>query len=78
MHVEDLSSKSFHYKRNHVLNVLKNLGNQTNSDVLNKIFTVGNKCDLIDDTGKSNIECMHVSAEKGIGKFHCIFTVRLF
>ncbi|KAF7269275.1 hypothetical protein GWI33_017730 [Rhynchophorus ferrugineus] len=67
LHVEDLSSKSFHYKRKHVLNILKSLGNQTNSDVSDKIFTIGNKCDLIDNTEDPNIECMHVSAEKGIG-----------
>ncbi|XP_030746792.1 putative GTP-binding protein 6 isoform X2 [Sitophilus oryzae] len=68
LHVEDLSSISFDYKRQHVLNVLKSLGKDENSDDLSsKIFAVGNKCDLLKlDTEKRETD-VNVSAQKGIG-----------
>lgn len=66
--VEDLSSKSFEYKQKHVLDTLKNLGNETESkDILDKIIYVGNKCDLIENEAVASGSTLSVSAQKGIG-----------
>lgn len=69
LHVEDISSSSYKYKRKHVMDTLKNLGNHTeDKQVLTKIISIGNKCDLIEekqDIVDENI--LLVSAEKGIG-----------
>ncbi|RZB39831.1 GTP-binding protein 6, partial [Asbolus verrucosus] len=48
LHVEDISSSCFEFKRKHVLNTLQDLAKQTGTDqILNKIISVGNKCDLV-------------------------------
>uniref|UniRef100_A0A6P7GLI1 GTP-binding protein 6 n=1 Tax=Diabrotica virgifera virgifera TaxID=50390 RepID=A0A6P7GLI1_DIAVI len=65
LHVEDLSSSCFEYKRDHVLKTLQQLGKDTESDITNKIMTVGNKCDLVEDV--KDDRTLLISAKLGIG-----------
>ncbi|XP_050513506.1 putative GTP-binding protein 6 [Diabrotica virgifera virgifera] len=65
LHVEDLSSSCFEYKRDHVLKTLQQLGKDTESDITNKIMTVGNKCDLVEDV--KDDRTLPISAKLGIG-----------
>ncbi|XP_072397336.1 putative GTP-binding protein 6 isoform X1 [Diabrotica undecimpunctata] len=66
LHVEDLSSSCFEYKRDHVLKTIQNLGKDTGSDdITNKIMSVGNKCDLVKDVKDQQI--LPISAKLGIG-----------
>ncbi|KAJ8947104.1 hypothetical protein NQ318_002463 [Aromia moschata] len=70
LHVEDLSSACFEYKRNHVLSTLKDLGAQTGyENIMEKVIHVGNKCDLVKDihTLKDKSLDMMVSGKKEIG-----------
>lgn len=63
-----MSSKHVEFKRNHVLNTLKQLEKEAGAkDVMNKVVSVGNKCDLlVDSPPEPNI--LLVSAVKGTGK----------
>jgi GTP-binding protein HflX len=48
LHVEDISSSCFEFKRKHVLRTLQDLSKKSGSDdILNKVISVGNKCDLV-------------------------------
>ncbi|KAJ8950376.1 hypothetical protein NQ314_007915, partial [Rhamnusium bicolor] len=69
LHVEDLSSSCFEYKRNHVITTLKELGVQTgNENIMDKVVNIGNKCDLVDKVKDlvNDLDIL-VSAKKGIG-----------
>lgn len=67
VHVENLSSKSLLHQRNHVLNTLSNLASKIDEGgLLEKIITVGNKCDKIAD-GDCMSEGLKVSAKTGYG-----------
>ncbi|XP_972507.3 putative GTP-binding protein 6 [Tribolium castaneum] len=78
LHVEDISSSFFEFKRKHVLATLQDLAtNAGTGDVLNKVISVGNKCDLVpketdfgilkvsskDDTG---LDVLRMTLEKAI------------
>lgn len=66
VHVEDLSSKSLLHQRNHVLNTLSNLAEKVKeTELLEKIITVGNKCDVIVDNELT--DGIKVSAKTGFG-----------
>ncbi|VEN56787.1 unnamed protein product [Callosobruchus maculatus] len=66
LHVEDISSTAFEYKRNHVLKTLKSLDEQVGTgNILNKIVNVGNKCDIVRNS--EQFDMLLISAKKGIG-----------
>ncbi|KAL1493394.1 hypothetical protein ABEB36_011455 [Hypothenemus hampei] len=68
LHVEDVSSKSYNYKRNHVLTVLEQLEKGAEAgNITSKLISVGNKCDLIDSSEIKDHNTLLVSAHKGIG-----------
>ncbi|CAG9764221.1 unnamed protein product [Ceutorhynchus assimilis] len=68
LHVEDISSKSYEYKRNHVFQTLERLQIQAESkNVLGKVIGIGNKCDLVVDQIDQKADVLLVSAEKGQG-----------
>ncbi|XP_018324897.1 putative GTP-binding protein 6 [Agrilus planipennis] len=67
LHVEDISSKKRKHQRNHVLQTLENLlGKSLWKDKLNKIITVGNKCDLVEEIDNES-GLIPVSAKTGQG-----------
>ncbi|XP_066158688.1 putative GTP-binding protein 6 [Euwallacea fornicatus] len=67
LHVEDVSSSSFDYKRKHVLEILLKLEKETGAqNVLNKVISIGNKCDIIGEEFKDD-NLLQVSAKKGFG-----------
>ncbi|CAH0562711.1 unnamed protein product [Brassicogethes aeneus] len=48
VHVEDLASSNFDFKRAHVLSTLKDLSKQTDApNLMDKVMSVGNKSDLV-------------------------------
>lgn len=65
-----MSSKHVEFKREHVVNTLKKLEKEAGAkDIMNKVISVGNKCDLlVDSPPESNI--LLVSAAKGTGKIY--------
>ncbi|VEN61320.1 unnamed protein product [Callosobruchus maculatus] len=66
LHVEDISSTAFEYKRDHVLKTLKSLDEQVGTgNILNKIVNVGNKCDIVKNT--EQFDMLLISAKEGIG-----------
>nr|CAI5866252.1 unnamed protein product [Callosobruchus analis] len=66
LHVEDISSTTFEYKRDHVLKTLKSLDEQVGTgNILSKIVSVGNKCDIVKNT--EQFDMLLISAKKGIG-----------
>ncbi|XP_050314283.1 putative GTP-binding protein 6 [Anthonomus grandis grandis] len=67
IHVEDISSESYDYKRKHVLDTLERLEKQSEGkDILSKVIPVGNKCDLLKEKHFDQ-DLLLVSAQKGIG-----------
>ncbi|XP_056646817.1 putative GTP-binding protein 6 [Diorhabda sublineata] len=65
LHVEDISSSCFEYKRNHVLTTLKDLAKKSgNKDIMNKIMSVGNKRDLVEVNISNSLP---ISAKLGTG-----------
>lgn len=65
LHVEDLASSCFDYKRKTVINTLENLGKQLGANsILDKVMTVGNKCDLVEN---KDIDIMMISAKNKTG-----------
>ncbi|KAJ8979656.1 hypothetical protein NQ317_006367 [Molorchus minor] len=69
LHVEDVSSSCFEYKRSCVLTTLKDLCSKAgHENVMDKILHVGNKYDLVKDLNDVNTDLdLLVSAEKGTG-----------
>nr|XP_023025693.1 putative GTP-binding protein 6 [Leptinotarsa decemlineata] len=66
IHVEDLSSSCFEYKRKHVLSTLKNLSIHTDSEnIMEKVISVGNKMDVANISYPMDL--ITVSAKKGTG-----------
>ncbi|CAH1153507.1 unnamed protein product [Phaedon cochleariae] len=66
LHVEDLSSSCFKYKRNHVLTTLNELSSQSgHCNIMDKVISVGNKIDLAEIVEESDL--VTVSAKNGIG-----------
>ncbi|KAK5639443.1 hypothetical protein RI129_011935 [Pyrocoelia pectoralis] len=59
VHVVDLSSNDLQHQENHVLKTLESLTVKNN-----KIITVGNKCDMVENSTKNLIQ---VSATKNLG-----------
>lgn len=67
LHVEDLSSSCWEFKRNHVLKTLQELGNKSEaSQITDKIISVGNKCDLVKEERDYGI--LKVSSKTETGK----------
>ncbi|XP_063929181.1 putative GTP-binding protein 6 [Zophobas morio] len=66
LHVEDIASTCFEFKRKHVLDTLRDLAAKAQtSHVLNKIVSVGNKCDLV--PREVNVGMLKVSSKNDIG-----------
>ncbi|CAG9854508.1 unnamed protein product [Phyllotreta striolata] len=66
LHIQDLASTCFEYKRDHVVKTLLDLGSETDDvDITDKIFNVGNKCDLINDIKDDKL--LRISAKLNIG-----------
>ncbi|XP_066258973.1 putative GTP-binding protein 6 [Euwallacea similis] len=67
LHVEDVSSSSFDYKKKHVLDILLKLEKEAGAhNVLNKVISVGNKCDITGEAVRDD-NLLQVSAKKGFG-----------
>nr|CAH7727123.1 unnamed protein product [Callosobruchus chinensis] len=65
LHVEDISSTAFEYKRDHVLKTLRSLDEQVGTgNIMNKLVSVGNKCDIVKNTDQ--FDMLLISAKKGI------------
>ncbi|XP_019880917.2 putative GTP-binding protein 6 [Aethina tumida] len=64
LHVEDLASTNFEFKRSHVLNTLKDLSNKAEvGDIMAKVVSVGNKCDIGHKTDLSPLNVSSVTSE---------------
>lgn len=65
--MEDLSSPDLLHQRNHVKATLESLSNRVSaSDIMEKVITVGNKCDLIEKP-EAEKGTLCVSAKTGLG-----------
>lgn len=68
MHIEDISSVSYEYKRQHVVKTLEQLEKQVGcQNIMSKVISVGNKCDLMDGSEIIDSKVLLISADKGIG-----------
>ncbi|XP_060537136.1 putative GTP-binding protein 6 isoform X2 [Cylas formicarius] len=66
LHVQDLSSTCYEYKRDHVIQTLQDLEKQSGViQVMEKVVDVGNKCDLF--TGAKKPDILPVSAKFNVG-----------
>ncbi|CAH1103579.1 unnamed protein product [Psylliodes chrysocephalus] len=66
LHVEDLASSCFDYKRDHVFKTLSDLSKETGcKNIMDKVLNVGNKCDLVQEIKDKDL--LHISAKSGIG-----------
>ncbi|ERL94771.1 hypothetical protein D910_12045 [Dendroctonus ponderosae] len=68
LHIEDISSESYEYKRQHVVKTLEQLEKQVGcKNIMTKVISVGNKCDLADGRDIKDANVLLISADKGIG-----------
>lgn len=69
MLVEDLSNDNLLHQRNHMMSTLNDLSDKIGADILEKVLTVGNKCDLVKELDNNVLLKgeLIVSAETGHG-----------
>lgn len=66
--MEDIASPDLLHQRNHVIATLKNLSNKISAtDIMEKVITVGNKCDLLKNRDVEDDGVLYVSAKTGFG-----------
>lgn len=66
--MEDISSPCFDFKKKHVLKTLNDLAAKTEEqEILNKVISVGNKCDLVDP--EKDFDLLKISSKNNVGRF---------
>lgn len=63
-----MSSQNLLHQRNHVKKTLNELASTVNdNNIFDKVLTVGNKCDLVEDNDTESKNDIRVSAKTGYG-----------